>query len=139
MTLRQDIIIQQYASWQFVYTHRDTSGNPVDLTGWSAAASIKIQIGQTAVPRAYLSSGPDANGGIITLGGAAGTVTMSMTPSQTKLLVWDFDLWAMLETGIRAIIRREVPLYWDLLLTDTNGNAYRALEGRALIRRSVTP
>lgn len=140
MSLRQDIVIEQNAGWTFTYTHKDASGAPVDLTGWSAAMSIKREFGQTTIPRAYLSSGSDAVGGSIALGGAAGTVTLAMTADQTMRLLRDFDLWALIETGHPdVIVKPRVHLLYDLVLTDAVGNATRAIEGRAIVRRSVTP
>lgn len=145
MTLRQDLTIQQNASWSFTYTHRDASGSPVDLTGYSAAMSIKRALGQTVVARAYLSSGADADGGTITLGGAAGTITMAMTPAQTLKLVMDFDLWAVIDRrdvdprGDDVLVRPQVALVYDLLLTAPDGSVSRPIEGAAIVRRSATP
>jgi hypothetical protein len=140
MTLRQDLIIPQYADWSFTYVHKDGTGAVVDLTGYSAAMSIKRQPGQTAVPRSYLSSGADANGGTITLGTSDGTVTLAMTAQQTKQLLWDFDLWALIETGrADAVIKPESHLVYDLALTHADGKVTRAIEGRVIVRRSVTP
>ena len=138
MTIRQDLIIQQHADWSYTYTHR-SAGSVVDLTGYSAAMSIKKVPGQTAAARSYLSSEADANGGTITLGGPAGTVQLAMTATQTVKLLHDFDLWAMLQAGGNALIKPEVHLLYDLNLTAPSGAVVRALEGRVIARRSVTP
>jgi len=138
VTTRQDLIVQQNADWSFVYTHK-AAGTPVDLTGYSAAMSIKRVPGQTTIARAYLSTGADANGGTITLGGADGTVTLAMTAAQTLKLLSDFDLWAVIERGGAAVIEPEAHLLYDLNLTAPGGAVTRALEGRVIVRRSVTP
>ncbi|MEO9230377.1 MAG: hypothetical protein ABI216_15735 [Devosia sp.] len=141
MTLRADLYIQQNASWSHVHTHNDAAGSPIDLTGYTAAMSIKRAPGQTVVARAYLSSGGDADGGTIVMGGAAGTITMSMTPAQTLKLLWDFDLWAVIESRDpdAALVKPQNTLVYDCSITNTNGVTTRVLEGRAIVRRSVTP
>lgn len=140
MTLRRDLFINQNASWSDVYTHKDAAG-AIDLTGYTAAMSIKRAPGQTVVARAYLSSGADADGGTIVLGGTAGTVTMSMTPAQTLKLLWDFDLWAVIETHNErgVLVSPQSTLIYDLTITSPAGIATRAIEGRVIIRRSATP
>lgn len=139
MPIRQDLIVEQNASFSYVYTHKDAAGSPVDLTGYSAAMSIKRQPGQTTVARAYLSTGADADGGTITLGGAAGTVTLAMTAADTLKLLWDFDLWAVIEKGGDVTVEPQACLVYDLNLTDADGAVTRALEGKVIVRRSVTP
>jgi hypothetical protein len=139
MTIRQDLRIQQNADWSYVYTHRDSNGTAIDLTGYSAAMSIKRVPGQTTVARAYLSSGADANGGTITLGGIAGTVTLSMTAAQTLKLLYDFDLWALIDGEQYATVEPQCELVYDLNLTSGVGSASRVMEGNVIVRRSVTP
>lgn len=140
MTLRQDLYVQQNADWSFTYTHQP-NGSPVDLTGYSAAMSIKKVPGQITVPRAYLSTGSDANGGTITLGGSAGTIQLSMTAAQTLKLVWEFDLWALLQSHDvwDVVVKPRVHLLYDVNLTNASGATSRVLEGKLIVSRSVTP
>jgi hypothetical protein len=138
VTLRQDLIIEQNADWTFTYVHK-SGGSVVDLTGYSAAMSIKRVPGQTTIARAYLSTGADADGGTITLGGDQGTVELAMTAAQTMKLLVDFDLWAVIENGHAATIKPEAHLLYDLNLASPAGAVTRALEGRVIVRRSVTP
>lgn len=59
-----------------------TPGTPVDLTGCMAEMQIVSTYGIS--PRYSLSSvSATENGGIITLGGTAGTVTITIPPSDT--------------------------------------------------------
>lgn len=141
MTIRQDLIIEQNADWTFSYVHKDSDGSAIDLTGYSAAMSIKKVPGQVTVARAYLSTGSDADGGTITLSGADGTVTLSMTAAQTLKLVWEFDLWALLQSHDMddVFVQPQVNLLYDINLTDAGGKTARVLEGKVIVRRSVTP
>lgn len=85
--------IQQGASFPYsttLYTDA-TETTPLDLTGASAALQIRKQ-------HASLTAGLSlTSGNGITLGGAAGTVAINITPTQTRALVpgryvWDFEL-----------------------------------------------
>lgn len=140
MTLRQDLYVQQNADWSFTYTHKP-GGSPLDLTGYSAAMSIKKVPGQITVPRAYLSSGADADGGTITLGGTAGTVVLAMTAAQTLKLVWEFDLWALLQSQSiwDVFVKPRVHLLYDVNIKSPAGVTTRILEGKLVVSRSVTP
>ena len=84
MTIRQDLKINQGETWSWVYTHIDSTGSAIDLTGYTARMSVKTNF--TGSTEAYLSTGADADGGIISLGGVVGTVTLSMTAAQTTAL-----------------------------------------------------
>lgn len=63
-----------------------TAGTPIDLTGCSAEMQIRPRVGG---PISYSLSSAVAtnNGGIITLGGAAGTVALSIPPADSATLV----------------------------------------------------
>lgn len=138
MTIRQDLRIYQGETWSHTYVHR-SAGSPVDLTGYSAAMSVKRVPGQTTMAQAYLSTGADADGGTITLGGANGEVVLSMTADETKALLTDVDIRALIPPEKRRRIHHEERFIYDLLLTDASGAVTRALEGQFIVRRSVTP
>jgi hypothetical protein len=103
--------IDQGADFAFAITWRDPAGDPVDLTGFSAAMQIR---------KAYDS--PDAmvsltDGAGITLGGALGTIELAIAAADTQ------DL----ETGV-----------WDLELTAGGGEVTRLLQGKAVVSPQVT-
>jgi hypothetical protein len=134
MTARHDLEIRQGQDWSFVYTHLDSGGSAVDLTGYSARASFKVSYeGST---EAYLSSGDDADGGSIALGGANGTVTMSMTAAQTTALLEEPSLFAW--AGKSGKVNPVEKFIYDLELVDGSGVVTRVLEGRVFIQREVT-
>lgn len=141
MTVRHDLLIRQGATWSFVWTKRDAAGSAVDLTGYAARMAIRSGFGGALA--AYLSTGANANGGSITLGGAAGTVTLAMTAAQSAALADSYEVTvAAIETGRGLSAQNPIPqaidLIYDLELVDGSGVVTRELEGRAAVYREVT-
>jgi hypothetical protein len=88
------------------------SSQPVDLTGYTANMQIKAYA--LATSALYDASGD------ITLGGPAGTVTLTIPASATETFTW----WQ----GV-----------YDMLLTDPSGNVTRFLSGSVTVCPGVTP
>lgn len=107
------VTIEQGATWQLVVTWTDSAGALVNLTGYSAVATVKTTYGGTALITA------SSVGGTITLGGAAGTITINVPYATTAALG--------AQTGV-----------WDLELTSSDGIRTRLLEGAATITPEVT-
>lgn len=141
MTVRQDLLIRQGETWSFVWTKRDAAGVVVDLTGYSARMAIRT--GYSGSLAAYLSTGPDAAGGLIALGGALGTVTLSLTAAQSGSLASSVEaIYDLIETGAglssRQSVKPTVDFIYDLELVSGAGVVTRELEGRACVYREVT-
>lgn len=131
MAIRQDIHIDQGETWSFTYTHA-SGGSPVDLTGYTARMAVRDVIGGAIY--AYLSTGADADGGTITLGGALGTVTLSMTAAETTSLD---DLPEILQPLVpqKGRVRK---LIYDVEIVSGAGTVTRILEGQVVLNREVT-
>ena len=90
-----DISMFQGASWDLSLTWKTGSPlAPVNLTGWSAAMQVRTEPGSGTV-MLELSTG---NGRIV-LGGAAGTVNLSLGAGVTEdleagMYVYDLELYA---------------------------------------------
>jgi hypothetical protein len=87
-----DFTIEQGATFNLVLTW-EVNGTPVNVTGYTARLQARVDIEETET---VLSMTTDAGGGI-TLGGAAGTITLNRTATQTALLpaggyVYDLEL-----------------------------------------------
>jgi hypothetical protein len=132
VTTRQDLPIRQGETWSFVYTKKDSAGAAVNLTGYTARMAIKNRIGGALF--AYLSTGTDASGGSIALGGVLGTVTLSMTASQTTAVGYILPDLRLVARGLRPILT----LAYDLELISGAGVVTRELEGAVQIHREVT-
>lgn len=107
------VTIEQGATWQLVVTWTDDAGDLVNLTGYTAVATVKTTYGGTAL----ITAGSVA--GTITLGGAAGTIAINVPYATTAAVA--------AQSGV-----------WDLELTSGGGVRTRLLEGAATITSEVT-
>lgn len=96
------------------FVWQNDAGQPVDLTGYTA----RMQVRERHESQTVLLELTTANGGI-QLGGASGTITLSMSATQTAALTW----------------RRGV---YDLELVSPAGVVTRLLEGVATVSPEVT-
>ncbi len=108
-----DITIYQGASFSQVFTWKDENGAAINLTGYTARLKVRPAIDSSTV----LISLADGSG--ITLGGAAGTITVSISATDTAALT------AML--GV-----------YDLELISGSGAVTRLLQGNLIISNEVT-
>ena len=134
MAVRQDLHIHQGETWSFPYAW-ENAGSPVDLAGYSARMSIRDRIGGSL--QAYLSTGADADGGTIVLGGVSGIVTLSMTADETTDLYDPVDLEDLTKHR-REPEERTVKWLYDLEVASAAGVVTRLLHGRILLHREVT-
>jgi hypothetical protein len=135
MTIHQNLEIRQGETWSWVYICK-LNGTPVNLTDYSARMSIKQDYHVDS--EAYLSTGSDADGGRITLGGALGTVTLAMTAAETTALLDDLSYYAFVNQDKRAPVQPVVEWIYDLELVAPSGAVTRELEGKVRIHRNVT-
>lgn len=133
MALRHDLDIRQGETWSWSWA-KTSGGSAVDLTGYSARMSIKA--GYEGATEAYLSSGSDADGGTITLGGAAGTIALAMTAAQTSELAGDLSYYLFVRPDQQA--ERYIEMIYDLETVSPAGVVTRELEGRVTIQREVS-
>jgi hypothetical protein len=108
-----DILIEQGATFSQVITYKD-NGVAVNLTGYTA----RLQVRATLESASTLIELTTANGRIA-LGGAAGTITLTIAAADTAAL-----------TAGRGV--------YDLELVSGSGIVTRLLQGVATISRNVT-
>ena len=115
-----DLCINQGATFEKVFTWTTyttgpttagTAPQPVNLTGWTAAMQIRAF---PLSPTVLYDASSD-----ITLGGSAGTISLTIPAATTEGFTW----WS----GV-----------YDLLLTDPSGNVTRLLSGSVTISPGVT-
>lgn len=111
---KHDIIIEQGATFRRVITWKDSSGSPINLTGWSAKMQVRERVRDSDV----VLECSTANGRIV-LGGSAGTITIVAQDEVTTLL-----------SDMRGV--------YDLELTSPGGEVTRLLRGSAEIIGEVT-
>jgi hypothetical protein len=86
-----DFTIEQGATFNLLLTWK-IDGTPVNITNWTARLAARVDVEDSEVILSLTTS----NGGI-TLGGAAGTISLNQTATQTALLpagtyVYDLEL-----------------------------------------------
>lgn len=109
-----DILIEQGATFRLELAWK-LDGAPVDLTSYSARMQVRGSVESTAA----LLSLTSAAGGGITLGGAAGTITIVASAASTSALV----------------IRNGV---YDLELESAGGEVTRLVQGAVTVSPQVT-
>lgn len=132
---RQDLIVYQGETFSFVWTKRDSSGAAVNLTGYTAR--MKAKDAYNGATQASLTTEADSPDGTITLGGAAGTVTLAMTAAQTAALASEISVASLMLTSLDQSKPQKAYIY-DLELISGAGVVTRELEGRFVVRREVT-
>jgi hypothetical protein len=114
MAVQKNFEVDQNTTFTFVVEYKDSNGNPISLTG----ASAKLQVRDTKGGAKLAVSLTSPSGGI-TIDAALGKLTVKMTPTQTSKLFYPKS-------------------EYDLMLTDSNFNKTKLLEGFITLSRSVT-
>lgn len=116
MAATSNLVIDQYATFRTSFTWRTKStGQPVDLSGYTAA----MQIRRTPESTATLVSLTSANGGGIVIDGPNGRVNIEISASTTGTF----------PAG---------KYVFDLVLTDTLSKKKRLVEGAVRVDAGVT-
>lgn len=114
MAANYNITIEQGATFQFNLIWKDSSGNPIDLTGYTA----KMQVRQRySSEDAALTMSTEA--GTIVLGGAAGTINITGPAVDTATIT--------IKQGV-----------YDVELTSAGGIVTRLIEGCVAVSPEVT-
>lgn len=111
-----DLHIEAGADFDYSLTWTDDDGDPVDLTGYSARSKARSVYNPGAAPLFDLNT--VGNG--ISLGGAAGTVSLHLTAAQTDTF----------PAGLAG--------YWDLELISGSGVVTRLAAGSVTCTRQAT-
>jgi len=114
MANRYNLEINQGATFSLTATWKDSTGAAINLTGYTARLQIRESYASTTTIVSLTS------GAGITLGGAAGTITIVIAASATSALTSPFS-------GV-----------YDLELVDASSVVTRLLEGAATVSPEVT-
>ena len=112
---RYDFTIEQGATFSRVVTWKDAAGTPINLTSYTAAMQIRETKDASSAIATSAGISPTIT---LTLGGAAGTITISISATVTAAFTF--------ETA-----------YYDLELT-LSGVVTRLLEGIVTLDKEVT-
>jgi hypothetical protein len=109
--------IDQGATWSVTVTYKDSTGAPINLTGYTARMQVRANVtSNTVIATLSTTAGSE---GTITLGGTAGTVDLLISATNT----------AALTTG---------QYVYDLELVSGGGVVTRLLEGNFKVSAEVT-
>lgn len=109
-----DMVVDQGATLSRVITWKDPAKTPINVTGYTARMQVRPELASTTVTL-ELTTG----NGRIALGGAAGTVTLTVSAADTTALV-------------------PGRYVYDLELVSGSGIVYRLLMGNFVVRGEVT-
>ena len=114
MANQKNFEVDQNTTFTFTVEYQDNSGNPIDLTG--ASAKMQVRDSKGGQKLAFTLTTPL---GGISLDGPNGKLTIKMTPTQTNKLFYPKS-------------------EYDIMLTDSNLNKTKLVEGFITLSRSVT-
>lgn len=109
---KYDITLYKGGAWTRTFTWERPKGTPVNLTGAEANLQIRENVDDTTA----LVSLSESSG--ITLGGAAGTIIVTLTSTQTNLDI---------ENGV-----------YDMRVKESGGDWDYLLEGNVKVIKTVT-
>jgi hypothetical protein len=114
MAVQKNFEVDQNTTFSFTVDYQDNSGDPIDLTD----SSVKMQVRDTKGGSKLAFSLTSPAGGIL-VDENLGRITIKMTPTQTNKLFYPKSSY-------------------DIMLTDSNLNKTKLLEGFLTLSRSVT-
>ena len=114
MAVQKNFEVDQNTTFTFIVEYKDNNDTPIDLTGATAKLQVRDTKGGTKL--AFTLTSPS---GGITVDGPNGKLTCKMTPTQTNKLFYPKSSY-------------------DLMVTDTNLNKIKLVEGFLTLSRSVT-
>ncbi len=114
MAGQKNFEVDQNATFSFIVEYKDDNGLPIDLTGSTAKMQVRDTKGGTKL--AFSLTSP---AGGITITPLLGKLTIKMTPTQTNKLFYPKSSY-------------------DIMLTDSNANKIKLIEGFITLSRSVT-
>jgi hypothetical protein len=114
MSAQKNFEIDQNTTFSFVVEYKDSNDNPIALTGATAKMQVRDTKGGSKL--AFTLSSPGSG---IVIDQAAGKLTVTMTASQTNSLFYPKSSY-------------------DIMVTDSNTNRMKLLEGYITLSRSVT-
>ena len=114
MAGQKNFEVDQNATFSFIVEYKDNNGLPIDLTGSTAKMQVRDTKGGSKL--AFSLTSP---AGGITITPLLGKLTIKMTPTQTNKLFYPKSSY-------------------DIMVTDSNSNKIKIIEGFLTLSRSVT-
>jgi len=106
--------VDQNTTFSFSVEYKDPTGVPISLVGANAKMQVRDMKGGSKL--AFTLTNPSSG---ISIDGSNGKITITMTPAQTNKLFYPKSAY-------------------DLMITDSNGNKTKLVEGFITLSKSVT-
>lgn len=114
MSTQKNFQIDHNTTFNFTVEYRDNQDAPIDLTG--ATAKLQVRDTTNSARLAFTLSSPSSG---IVINETLGTITVTMNPAQTSKLFYP-----------KAV--------YDLIVTDSNANRIKMIEGFITLNKTVT-
>jgi hypothetical protein len=110
---KENLTVDQGTDWYINFTYKDSTGTPINLTGYTAALQFRSNI-IDAIPALSLASGSG-----ITITASTGLIAVHATAAQTGAISAGY-------------------YYYDLEITSASNIVTRLIEGRIQLVAQVT-
>ncbi len=135
--LRKDLYVEQGSDFTWILVDKDSSGSVIDNTGHTARMSVRRAV------NAPLELGLTTEGATskITLGGANGNITVTMTALDTAALSAKSvqPSSGLISTGPKTVRENVQAVYrYDLERIDASGIVTRVRQGRLVLRAEIS-
>ena len=114
MAGQKNFEVDHNATFTFIVEYKDDNNLPINLTG--ASAKMQVRDSKGGQKLAFSLTSP---GGGITIDPLLGKLTIKITPTQTNKMFYPKS-------------------EYDIMITDSNANKIKLLEGYMTLSRSVT-
>lgn len=114
-----DLIVDQGATVNTVFTVKNSARSPISLAGYSARMQVRTFDTTTRDPSTTVVANYTTDNGYITVGGTAGTVTLLIPPADM----------AAYEPGNYV---------YDVEVESSTGETTRIVQGKFIVRAEVT-
>lgn len=114
-----DLIVDQGATVNTVFTVKNSARSPISLAGYTARMQVRTFDTTTRDPSTSVVAEYTTENGYITVGGAAGTVTLLIPPAEM----------AAYEPGNYV---------YDVEVESSTGETTRIVQGKFIVRAEVT-
>ena len=114
-----DMIVDQGATVNTVFTLKNSARSALDITGYSARMQVRKFDGTTRDPKPTVVAEYTSLDGYFTIGGTAGTVTLLIPPAEMEAF----------EAG---------SYFYDVEVESSLGETTRIVQGKFIVRAEVT-
>jgi len=132
-----DFVVNKNCDFSRSITYQDNTNTPINLTGYTAKMEVK---GSLCDEDTYNILSLSSVSGGITLGGATGVITITITAAQLTEPTLDLENIKTISTltDVSGITGKGKIAYYDLLLTSPSNITTPLISGRICFNQTIT-